>query len=497
MTSERRRLLVGTSWTLASTLVSLAVGIALRPVLVLYVGIDGYGIWAAALAITSVFGLFGDLGVGGTLTRRVAEREGRGAALGTLAGSTLLFALLAGVLSGLVLFSLSSWIEQIFAFQGFSVLLQIQAVQMPINLGTASLMGLLQGRRIFRGLSLFTIAHAAGNLALTVSLLLLGLGLPGVMLASLATSVVIFGVALARSRTTLRFGSFAAIGNDLKGLFPFGAHLTATNALSIGLYQIDLVVLSLFVGDPTIVGTYALAVFATRTLWILPGSINVTTYPVVSEYTAAGRDRLLTAYLSTALAASVAITGALASGLILFGQPLLRLVFGPGSVPAYGLCLLLLIGTAPLGPLRSVAASIPGVGRPDIGMWISALGASIALALSIPFTLVAGATGTAFAVSASFAAVSIALAWAIDRYVVSGNRSGLNLKRVGLTAVVSLGVAVGAVFGAFPETVEVAKLVPILVAWVGGVAVLALASGGRETWGGLLGRAKTSTTERD
>lgn len=497
MTSERRRLLAGTTWTLASTVVSMAVGITLRPVLVLYIGIDGYGIWAAALAITSLFGVLGDLGVGAALTRMVAERDGRGVALGTLAGSALLFGLLAGVLSGLVLVVLAGPMERIFAFPGFAVLLQIQAVQMPINLGTASLMGLLQGRRSFRGLALFTTAQAAGNLALAVSLLSLGLGLVGVMLSSLATSAVIFGAALARSRNGLRFGGLAAIGNDLRGLFPFGAQLTATNALSTMLYQIDVVVLSLLVADPTIVGTYALAVFVTRTLWILPGSINVTTYPVVSKYSATHDGKRVGTYLSTALVASVAITGALASGLVLFGRPLLGFLFSPSAVAAYELCLVLLMGTAALGSLRSVASSIPAVGRPDVGMWISALGASMVFGLSLALTPAWGVLGTALGVSVSFSAVAGALVWAINRHVLSRDRGRWNAKRIGLTALVSTAIAASTLLGSLPEGVTVDRVLLSLGAWVVAVVVLGLASGGKETWGGVLRRTEASALGRD
>src|SRR2546425_5181352 len=133
MTSERRRLLMGTAWTLIATAVSLAIGVVLRPLLVLFVGVSGYGIWAAALAITSLFGLLGDLGVGAALTRLVAERKGSQAAVGTFAGSALLFGIICGATSGLILASLALSLERLTAFPGLAALLTIQAIQMPVN----------------------------------------------------------------------------------------------------------------------------------------------------------------------------------------------------------------------------------------------------------------------------------------------------------------------------------------------------------------------------
>jgi len=76
---------IGASWTLASTLVALVAGVILNPMLVLYLGVDGYGIWATAIAIASLIGLGGDLGVAGALTKFIAERRGQGEDIGSLA----------------------------------------------------------------------------------------------------------------------------------------------------------------------------------------------------------------------------------------------------------------------------------------------------------------------------------------------------------------------------------------------------------------------------
>ena len=229
MTSERRRLLMGTAWTLTATAASLVIGVVLRPVLVFFVGVSGYGIWAAALAITSLFGLLGDVGVGAALTRLVAERKGRQADMGTFSGSALLFGIICGAASGLILATLSGSIERATAFPGLAALLMLQAIQMPVNLGTAALFGLLQGSRNFRSIAVFTISQSLGNLALAVALLVLGFGLVGVMFASLGVAAIVFIVVLAASTRTLRLGGLAALKGDLRDLLPFGAQLTATN----------------------------------------------------------------------------------------------------------------------------------------------------------------------------------------------------------------------------------------------------------------------------
>src|SRR2546422_5682897 len=143
MTSERRRLFVGTSWSLASTGVALVVGVVLRGLVVAYVGIAGYGIWASAIAIASLVSLGGDLGVAGALTRSVAESGGRKRDTRSLATSALSFGLTSGAIIGVVLASLSGSIERFLGFANFSRLLIILALQTPPNLGISSLFGVL------------------------------------------------------------------------------------------------------------------------------------------------------------------------------------------------------------------------------------------------------------------------------------------------------------------------------------------------------------------
>src|SRR6266705_6872421 len=107
MITERRRLLLGASWTLTATIVALAVGAVLNPVLVFYLHIDGYGIWASATAFASLFGLCGDIGVAGALTKFIAEHRGRNQDIESLAGTALVFGLTAGCAAGVALAILS------------------------------------------------------------------------------------------------------------------------------------------------------------------------------------------------------------------------------------------------------------------------------------------------------------------------------------------------------------------------------------------------------
>src|SRR2546426_7581329 len=255
MSSERRKLVLGATWTLTSTIVALAAGAIYNPALVFYAGVGGYGVWASAIAIASLFGIGGDLGVAGALTKFVAE--GRGVRIGSesLAASALGFGFAAGCIAGLALAVLSLSMEGYVGYGPFPLLLQLQAVQMPFNMGATSLMAFLQGRREFRRLALFAIGQSVANLSVTLAFLGLGFGIPGVMLAGLLTSALLFLGLLVSSRRSLVYRDAQTFRGDVRRLVPFGLTLTATNALGTVIYQADVVVVSFLVRDPLIIGT--------------------------------------------------------------------------------------------------------------------------------------------------------------------------------------------------------------------------------------------------
>jgi len=463
---------------MTSTILGVIVGVVSRPLLVAFVGIGGYGVWASAIAVASMFSLGGDLGVASALPKIIAERRGQRKDEGTIPSSGLLFALFTGAIAGAALLLSSPFIGQRIAFADFPLLLQIQSLQMPLNFGIGSLLALLQGGRSFRAYSLSTILLATANLFFMTVLLFLGAGLVGVMVASLLSTSILFAILVVSCRKWLPLPSFRDLRADLTQLVPVGLQLTVSIFLSRIMYQVDVVILSFWTVDPTVVGSYSLAVFVARVLWILPGSIGLTTYPVVSEYFVRQDSRRLSAYLRTALTASCAMTGVLAAGIVLLGRPVLRIAFGPAALPAYELCLLLLAGTAALGILRSVAPAILGAGRPAVAVRISALGAILTSILCLVITPIAGSTGTAVAVSISFLCVSVALVWATDRHVLPREGRSQFYRKLGPVAAGAIMFSLVAIPVAAPESGSWAFVVAGLI-WGVGSAVLLIASGGR------------------
>src|SRR2546427_6986043 len=129
------------------------------------------------------------------------------------------------------------------------------------------------------------------------------------MIASLLTSALLFFGLLTSTRRDLKYRGANILRADIRLLVPFGITLTATNALSTVVYQADVVVVSLLVRDPLIIGGYALAVLLTRSLWILPGSISATTYPLISQYAAAQERHPVSRYPLHLIVPSISVIG--------------------------------------------------------------------------------------------------------------------------------------------------------------------------------------------
>jgi len=129
-------------------------------------------------------------------------------------------------------------------------------------------------------------------------------------------------------------------------------------------------------------------------------------------------------------------------------------------------------------------------------MWLSALGALMVFGLAVVLTPLWGSVGTAVAVTISFAVIAAALLWALRRYVLSPNHARWNLRRVGITAAVSVVLSAVALLASLPEAVQPERGVLSVFSWAVGVALLAVASGGKETWTRILRRADVTGSGR-
>ncbi len=399
---ERDRVFWGTGYAVIATIVSLIAGILLRPLIVWFIGIGEYGAFALALAILGIATLATDLGLGGALTKFVAEERDEERRR-ELISSAIIAAVLSGFVATLVVLEISPVVGATFRIQGIASLLAVFAWMPPFSFGANSCLAALSGLRRMRRYGFGSAAINGLGLAIVAGVLILGGKAADAALAMVLAGAANLGLLLFLLRSYLRRIGIRKIASTVRRLVSFGIHLSATNAASVLLYQIDIVLLGLLTGDSVLVGYYSIAILLARALWIFPGSIAVVAYPAFSEYAGRQTKSRIEAFANQAVRFSASIVGFSVIGFSYFGREILTILFGPASQPSYVPLLILLLGAGLLGVMRSVASGIPGVGRPALGAQIAfaGLAASVSLCLALipPFGLLGAAIATTLAYS--------------------------------------------------------------------------------------------------
>ncbi|MFG2057312.1 lipopolysaccharide biosynthesis protein [Micromonospora sp. NPDC048930] len=416
-TSRGRTLAVGIVSSLAGKAVGLAAPLVVTPLTFGYLGPERYGLWMAVTSLTSM-ALFADFGLGnGLLTRlsrlraegddRTAARE-IGTAYALLACAALvLFAVLAGSVR------LVDW-PALFGVPAAGVAGDVRPV-MLVCLGAFLLnlpLALVQRvQYAYQEVGRSNLWQAGGSLV-SVALVFLAvradLGplpvIAAAVLAVPATNLVntihLFGRRYPRLRPRLDAVDLARAG----GLLRLGVAFFAVSVLSSVALNLDAFLVGRVLGLAE-AATYAVVLRLFALLALFVTLVNLPLWPANGEALARGDldwVRRTTARMVCLSAAAVAVP---ATGLVFFGNDLLRLWLGddgPARLPT-GLFAALAVGSVLLAcaaPLFMAQNSL-GLLRPQLAGW------SACLALSIPAKVylanALGLTGVAVVASLAYA----------------------------------------------------------------------------------------------
>ncbi len=155
--AEFRRILTNTGWNLLATLLPLLAALLAMPWLAQRLGTERFGLLALAWVLIGYFGLF-EFGLGRALTRFVAARAGRPAAveLPGLCSTAVALAALAGVFGGVLVATAAGasggWMDRVPPLLQAEVAqgLLVIALGIPPTVGTAAFRGLLEGLQRFK-----------------------------------------------------------------------------------------------------------------------------------------------------------------------------------------------------------------------------------------------------------------------------------------------------------------------------------------------------------
>ncbi|MCL0075568.1 flippase [Dehalococcoidia bacterium] len=385
--------------TFLASVVSLSLGFVVTILLGRYLGADDLGLFRMTSTIYGIAMLVAAIGIPATMIKYVAEFKKNKTKSNQIVSSGVITSLLLGI-GFIALFYFSSGIfAEIFKMPRLSGLIRLLSPVFPFALVGGALLGLLNGIREMKKCAAATIIHSVLMVIVTVVLIYYGFGVTGavigIVLSSVGSSAYLIFVSRRYFRITL-VGYRQATGRLLK----FGAQIFGANAINMINYKADIVLIGFFL-TATDVGHYAVAVGLSTFFWLIPDAVQRITYPATSEYWSNNNHSALQKMIDKSMKYTACILLPIGLGVGFFARDIVTMIFGQGFVHAALPLQILIVGTVIFGVVKAIGGSVTGVGRPDIGLKVVGISATINVLLNVLLIPHFGIAGAAIATTTS------------------------------------------------------------------------------------------------
>lgn len=195
-----------------------------------------------------------------------------------------------------------------------------------------------------------------------------------------------------------------------KPLLIFGLGSFAGNLMMTSVFRVDTFIINSMAGSASL-GIYSVAVNLAELLLVIPSAIGVALFPHLTSQN--HENRLETACLIARLNVGLALVCSL--GLVLFGYPIILLLFGTKFISAYIPLVCLLPGLIAMTASYSYSNYFSSCGQPLKTAWIFSIGAIINIGLNIIAVPIYGIIGAAIVSSITYITVVIIIILVIGR----------------------------------------------------------------------------------
>jgi O-antigen/teichoic acid export membrane protein len=372
-------------------------------VLAKMLGPSGYGTYAFVMALVGFLTIPSELGVPGLAVREIAASNARkdwGHMRGFIIRSHQMIGAMSLALAGLAAIGLVLFKEKLDPVRVECMWLALLLIPL-VSLGAlrgAMLRGL---RRVVLGQMPEQVIRPAALLVMILVLYLAGHGFENatsVMVVQVASVAVAFGFGLyffvkhRPPELATAPPQFKSSRAWLYSSIPFG--LTAAMQLING--RTDILVLGMF-RDSAEVGVYRVAIQLATLIVFAQQTVNAIQGPHVAHLYAAGDMKKLQKMVTKSSRAIFVFSLSIVVALALFGEPLIRVAFGPHYTGAYWPLLILAVGQLVNASTGAVANVLNMTGHERDTMRIILVGAVLNVSLNFTLTPVFGMTGAAIA----------------------------------------------------------------------------------------------------
>lgn len=373
------------------------------PYIVSVLGKELFGVWAIFGVLTQYFNLL-DFGVRPSFIKYISHYYTRREyqKINQVINTGVIFYLFTGALLVVAVFLLSDWLIGFFSISAESCtdalfVIRLGVILFALGSVLGSLSGLLRGlQRMEYGNSVVIMSNVL-RVSATFSVLALGFGIKGLIVANgviMPISFILLFYFSKRLFPSLSLNPFHFRVAVLKKLLGFGVKVQVSQFASFVNFQLDRVLVSHYIGIASVV-FYDLGIKVSRAIRDLPLLVRSALMPAVAELHAKGeQNRIYEIFLKT-LRYSIVI-GMPALFFLFFNADLAILAWvGPGFSEATVILRIVIWGYFVNMIGGGVTSIVQGIGKPKYQMRAALLSLTLNLVLSILFILKFGFYGAA------------------------------------------------------------------------------------------------------
>lgn len=284
---------INTFWNLFGSILPLIVGILVIPMLIKHAGLESFGVLTLIWALIGYFSFF-EFGIGRALTQRIAyklaRKDGNEIVYQVRAG--LLFALMAGIIGGMVVASLAEplalrWLKiseplQEASRQSFL----IAAFGIPLATLTGAMKGVVEGFEEFAEINIIRVFLGMANFGFPLfAVILLESSIQAMVVSLIVARILAMGAHLWLMFKKINWRTLASTkvrANDFRDLLKFGLGITVSNIVSPLMTAADRFFISASLGA-AVVPSYTVPSEAIQRILIIPGAFAGALYPRFSS----------------------------------------------------------------------------------------------------------------------------------------------------------------------------------------------------------------------
>ena len=403
--SETKRFAFDVGITFIASSINMLIAFLITVVLGRYIGADDLGLYRMTSTIYGIAMLIATVGIPAAMIKYVAEYKGDSDKNNTIVSAGVITSLFLGIAFGVFFYLASDIFAGLFNMPELSGLLKILSPVFPFAVVGGALLGFLNGLRKMKKHGMATIIQAVLMLVISAGLIYLGYGIAGavigIVLSSAGSCLYLFLVS--REYFEITFHNYLP---TTKKMLTFGSQIFAGNAINMVNYQADIVLIGYFL-TATDVGYYAVAVGLSKFFWLIPSAIQMITYPATSEYWAKKDHSALQKMIDKSMKYTACVLLPVGLGVGFFAGDIISLIFGGEFIYAVLPLHILIVGTVVFGIVKAIGGAVTGIGRPDIGLKIVGISATINIVLNVLLIPVYGITGAAVATAVSLFVASL------------------------------------------------------------------------------------------